>query len=584
MRSVGPDTHDLETTDYELSPSTVLPPAVRLVEPGSQQDASPVRLEEPIRAMFQQRLRLCCLIAAAPFGFFFVSATTGFIELFSRQVVGMAGITLTGLVLLGLMGTAIALRRVGKLKPLDHDTLRAVELGIFGVMGLFFAYWQFSLLTAEVKYAVERSLPEDVTARQEEYYVLAASLIVHFNWFVLLVFHGVLVPNTLSRGIGVAAAMVIVALAMDAISLAIHEPTRRNAGVLFAVGGTMLAAGAGLSIFGTAKTEALRKEVETARRAVREMGQYRLRRKLGAGGMGEVYLAEHRLLKRPCALKRIHHRYLNNPEQVARFEREVQTTARLRHPNTVDVYDYGRAEDGTFFYVMEYLPGMSLEDIVGKYGPLPPERAVHFLRQVCGALKEAHWAGLVHRDIKPSNILIVPDGGTYDHVKLVDFGLVQAHEDAYANSSERITRDGLIVGTPEYMSPEQAQGLVLDERSDIFSLGSVAYYLMTGREAFHRENPVKTLLAVVNDEPTPITEINPFAPEDLVSVIYRCLIKFPDQRLGRAQDLDNALAACACAGKWTDRDAANWWETHPKKDPGTGTDLNSLALSESLSD
>ena len=147
-----------------------------------------------------------------------------------------------------------------------------------------------------------------------------------------------------------------------------HPPTGRHAGSLFTLAAVILSAGAGLSVFGTAKTEALRREVESAREQVRQLGQYRLRKKLGQGGMGEVYLAEHQLLKRPCAIKRIHPRYLNNPEQVRRFEREVQSTAQLRHPNTVEIYDYGRAEDGTFYYVMEYLPGMSLEDMVARHG------------------------------------------------------------------------------------------------------------------------------------------------------------------------------------------------------------------------
>jgi tRNA A-37 threonylcarbamoyl transferase component Bud32 len=570
---------DADTTDYELSASTLMPPGVRLVAPDARPTTS-APLGPDARALFQQRLRLCCVVAAAPFLFFFASSAAGFIDLFSRPVVGATGVYLSGAVLVGLIGTWYALGRTGAGEPRSLDGLRAVEVAVFGVMGLFFAYWQFSLLTA-TPFPTGDRMPADVMARQQQYYVLAAALIVHFNWFALLVFHGVLVPNTPSRAVGVAAAMVVVAVLIDAVCVSIHEPVRRNALVLAAVAGTMLAAGAGLSIFGTAKTAALRREVETARQAIRELGQYRLRRKLGQGGMGEVYLAEHQLLKRPCAIKRIHPRYLNNPEQVARFEREVQTTATLRHPNTVDIYDYGRTDDGTFYYVMEYLAGMSLEELVGRHGPVPPERVVHVLRQVCGALKEAHRAGLVHRDIKPSNIFAIPEGVTHDQAKLLDFGLVQGGGDGEAQADGKITRDGLIVGTPEYMSPEQAQGLALDERSDLFSLGSVAYYLLTGKEAFHRENPVRTLLAVVNEEPTPLTAVNPFVPEDLAAVVGTCLAKAPDARYLRAADLEAALAKCGCAGKWADRDAADWWDRHRKPDPGTGTDLSSLPVRES---
>ncbi len=562
-----------DTTDYELSPSVLMPPAVRLVDP----DASPApgQFGSDARALFQQRLRLCCWVAAGPFLFFFLASATGFIDLFSRKVVGVSGIGLSGGVLSGLLMTGLFLRP--RPRPPAFDTLRAVEVAVFGVMALFFAYWQFSLLIA-TPFPGGANLTPDVIARQEQYFVLAAALVAHFNWFALLVFHGVLVPNTTSRGAGVAAGMCAVALAVDLFCVALHDPTRRNALVLLTVAAVMLVAGALLSVFGTAKTAELRQEVEAAVQAVREMGQYRLRRKLGAGGMGEVYLAEHRLLKRPCALKRIHPKYLNNEEQVRRFEREVQTTAKLRHPNTVEVYDYGRAEDGTFYYVMEYLPGVSLEDLVGRHGPLPPARAVHFLRQVCGALREAHRAGLVHRDLKPSNVLVVPDGATYDQVKLVDFGLVQSAADA--GGPEKITRDGLIVGTPEYMSPEQAQGLALDDRSDLFSLGSVAYYLLTGKEAFHRENPVKTLLAVVNEEPKPLAEVNPFVPADVAGVVARCLAKAPAGRYAGAADLDAALAGCGCNGGWAEATAAEWWERHPRTDPGTGTDLDSLPVRE----
>ncbi len=423
-------------------------------------------------------------------------------------------------------------------------------------------------------------LEREMTAIHERTQVLAAALVVHFNWLLLIVFHAVLVPNTLARGAGVTLALVLAPLAIDGVVAGTHTPAQQNLIALFAVAFTMLAAGGGLAVFGTAKIAELQRQVESAREAVREMGQYRLRRKLGSGGMGEVYLAEHRLLKRPCALKRIHAKYLHNSEQLRRFEREVQATARLRHPNTVEIYDYGVADDGTFFYVMEYLPGMSLEELVGKHGPVPPERVVYLLRQVCGALREAHAAGLVHRDIKPGNVVVYPAGTPHDQVKLVDFGLVHSLAEV-EKPNERITRDGLIVGTPEYMSPEQASGGLLDGRSDLFSLGSVAYYLLTGREAFHRDNAMKTLMAVVSDTPTPIHELNPFAPDDLTAVLARCLNKDPGQRFQSATDLEHALAACGCASGWSEERADDWWATHPTASEDTGTDLNSLPVRES---
>ncbi len=564
----GPHHPDTTNTDYELHAS-VAAPAVRLIDATAGPARRRPALAPEARALFRRRLMLCCLIATFPFAFFTACAATNFIDLFGRDTVGWAGLVLSAVTLGGLGGTALFLYRR---RDLDEDALRVLEVAVFGVMALFFAYWQFTVLTAV-------PIQPAAAVRAEQTGVLAAALIVHFNWMLLIVFHGVLVPNTLPRGVGVALAMCAVALAISLIAALSHPPTGRHAGALFMVAATMLLAGAGLSIFGTAKTEALRREVESAREAIRELGQYRLKRKLGSGGMGEVYLAEHRLLKRPCAIKRIHPRYLNNPEQVRRFEREVQATAQLRHPNTVEIYDYGRAEDGTFYYVMEYLPGMSLEDMVVRHGPLPPERVVHILRQVCGALREAHKQGLVHRDIKPSNILVFPDGSPHDQAKLVDFGLVHSlYEEA--NPEAKITREGLIVGTPEYMSPEQASGGVLDGRSDLFSLGSVAYYLLTGKEAFHRENPMKTLMAVVNEDPAPVTKFNPDVPEDLLAVVRRCLAKSADDRYQRAGELEAALMACRSYGRWTEARAAEWWSGHPEDLPGDGTDLNSLPLRE----
>ena len=354
------------------------------------------------------------MLAAVPFVFFVTCAATNFIDLFGRQTVGTAGLALGAVTVAALAAAAGGLFGV---PGWDEQSLRVTEITVFGLMAVFFAYWQFMVLTAT---PVERY--EGPGHMQSA--VVAAAVVVHFNWFVLIVFHGVLVPNTLARGVGITVGMGLAAVLIDAVAVAIHPPTRLNAGPVSAVAVTLLAAAGGLAVFGTAKTAALEHQVRVARQAVRELGQYRLKRKLGQGGMGEVYLAEHYLLKRPCALKRINPKYLNNLEQVKRFEREVQATARLRHPNTVEIYDYGRADDGTFYYVMEYLPGLSLEDLVGRYGPQPADRVVHILRQVCGALAEAHRHGLVHRDIKPSNVLLLPDGNPADQAKVLDFGLV----------------------------------------------------------------------------------------------------------------------------------------------------------------
>ncbi len=205
-------------------------------------------------------------------------------------------------------------------------------------------------------------------------------------------------------------------------------------------------------MFGSHRIQVLEEQAFEAQ----QLGQYRLGKRLGSGGMGEVYLAEHLLLRRPCAVKLIRPEQAGDPTNLQRFEREVQAMATLTHYNTVEIYDYGHADDGTFYYVMEYLPGQNLEHLVGNHGPLPPARAIHLLRQVCRALREAHGVGLLHRDIKPSNIIACERGGVYDVVKLLDFGLVQ--ETRLGKNDDRLTQHGTIIGSPPYMSPEQAAG------------------------------------------------------------------------------------------------------------------------------
>lgn len=570
----GPAHGSLADQSFELTESVASPTT-------AARPTRPDKLDPVTRHQFHERLRLCCLIALVPMAFFVVCSLTNVVAMFGYDTVGVVGAALGGGVLITLTGISVLMFRHPKL---SERTLRVLEVAVFGELALFFAYWQFVVQTpvpdAAYRMADRTDVLRDLLTRSEQSQVLAAALVVHFNWMLLIVFHAVLVPNTLARGLGVTLALTVTPLAIDAVVAATHIPAQHNLIALFAVAVTMLSAGGGLAIFGTAKIAELQRQVASAQQAVREMGQYRLRRKLGSGGMGEVYLAEHRLLKRPCALKRIHAKYLHNGEQLRRFEREVQATARLRHPNTVEIYDYGIADDGTFFYVMEYLPGMSLEELVGKHGPQTPERVVYLLRQVCGALREAHTGGLVHRDIKPGNIVVFPAGTPHDMVKLVDFGLVHSLAER-ENTEQRITRDGLIVGTPEYMSPEQASGGVLDGRSDLFSLGSVAYYLLTGREAFHRENPMKTLMAVVSESPTPAQELNPFVPDDLTAILARCLQKDPGQRFQSAVELDHALAACGCASGWTEERSGEWWAKHPTAAGEPGTDLSTLPLRDS---
>ena len=247
---------------------------------------------------------------------------------------------------------------------------------------------------------------------------------------------------------------------------------------------------------------------------------------------------------------------MGDPRALARFEREVRLTATLSHPNTVEIYDYGRTSDGTYYYVMEYLPGLSLAELVERHGPLPPGRAVYLLRQVCEALREAHAVGLIHRDITPSNIIAARRGGRDDVAKLLDFGLVRPAEAPAAD----LSAEGQILGTPLFMSPEQAAGdRELDQRSDIYSLGAVAYHLLTGRPPFNGVGGLAVLVAHARDPVVPPSRILTGIPEDLEHVVLRCLAKDAADRFADAESLERALLECACAEDWDQDRAARWW-------------------------
>jgi serine/threonine-protein kinase len=323
----------------------------------------------------------------------------------------------------------------------------------------------------------------------------------------------------------------------------------------------VIGATAGAAVFVTRRMNAPRQQGV----ATGQIGPYRLVTLLGRGGMGEVYLAEHRRLQRPCAIKLIRPDRIGDAQVVARFEREVCMTARLSHWNTVEVFDYGRTDDGTFYYVMEYLPGMSLEEMLQTHRRQPAQRVVHFLRQACQALREAHSIGLIHRDITPGNLFAARRGGMYDVIKVLDFGLVKS---AGEMPEARLTQQGTLSGTPLIMSPEQARGIDdVDRRSDIYSLGAVAYTLLTGRPPFERSNPMDVLMAHVLDLVTPPSELWADVPVDLEEVVLRCLAKKPEDRYQDMDDLEQALSRCAAAGRWTQASAESWWRENTQESP-----------------
>lgn len=314
--------------------------------------------------------------------------------------------------------------------------------------------------------------------------------------------------------------------------------------------------GFGLALYGCRVNRLL--VAEQQRRE--HMGPYKLIKLIGSGGMGEVYLAEHELLKRRCAVKLVRSDKASNRKTLARFEREVKATAQLTHWNTVQVYDYGCTKTGTFYYAMEYLQGLNLRQLVEENGPLPPGRVIYILRQLCGALHEAALFGLVHRDIKPSNIFLTERGQMFDIAKLLDFGLVRPA--SFGTCPIRnVSRQ--LQGSPRFMCPEQAQGQKPDCRGDLYSLACVAYFLLSGRAPFEDDNPVMLVVAHASTPAQSFQEIGVAVPSDLAAVIMKCLNKNPDERFQSPRDLQEALDLCDAAHEWTWRNAENWWLDHP---------------------
>ncbi len=298
----------------------------------------------------------------------------------------------------------------------------------------------------------------------------------------------------------------------------------------------------------------------------RELGSYRLEEKLGEGGMGEVWRARHRMLARPAAIKLIRPSFTGSggasEEAVRRFEREAQVIARLRSPHTVELFDFGVAADGAFYYVMELLDGLDADSLLQRFGPIPPERAIYLLRQVCHSLSEAQSHGLVHRDIKPANVFLCRYGEEYDFVKVLDFGIVRTIRDP-AEPSQLRTGKHAIHGTPAFIAPEQAMGTEVDGRADIYATGCLAYWFLTGQCVFTAETTIGLLLQHAQTPPAPPSARTEFPiPKVLDDLVLSCLAKEPADRPQSARELSLRLAELEGATAWTQDRAQEWWVTH----------------------
>jgi hypothetical protein len=309
-------------------------------------------------------------------------------------------------------------------------------------------------------------------------------------------------------------------------------------------------------------------QLGTEVKRARELGSYRLEAKLGEGAMGEVWRARHRMLARPAAIKLIRPALAGgaragvSEEAVRRFEREAQVIACLRSPHTVELFDFGTAADGAFYYVMELLDGLDADSLLRRFGPTPPERAIYLLRQICHSLSEAQSCGLVHRDIKPANIFVCRYGEEFDFVKVLDFGIVGAVRDP-AETNPVHTRENVIRGTPAFIAPEQAMGTEVDGRADIYAAGCVAYWLLTGQFVFTAETTVGLLLQHAQMPPTPPSaRTDRPIPAALDDLVLSCLAKDPAERPQSARELSLRLAEVEGAGAWTQDRAREWWATH----------------------
>lgn len=302
----------------------------------------------------------------------------------------------------------------------------------------------------------------------------------------------------------------------------------------------------------TRQIAGLEEEVRTALK----VGQYTLESRLGAGGMGVVYRASHAMLRRPTAIKLLPEEMLGE-RSIERFEQEVQRTAQLTHPNTITVFDYGRTPEGVFYYAMELLDGASLQDVVESDGPQPESRVVHIIRQAADALSEAHEAGLIHRDIKPANLVLCRYGGRFDHLKVLDFGLVRSIETA---ETAGITREGDVAGTPAYLAPEALTDRDnLDHRADLYALGAVAYCLLTGQTVFTGQSVAEICGHHIHSKPVRPSERlgYPIHPR-IEEIVMQCLEKNPVDRPDSARELVDMIDACGFE-PWSQTHAKRWW-------------------------
>ena len=403
----------------------------------------------------------------------------------------------------------------------------------------------------------------------------AESSWVGLSWVAVWIqLFAVLVPIRPAYAAVGALAAVSSVLVMNLLSFSMFPPEFLPDGfMIFRAFGFPYLLAAGWAYVGARVVHNLGAEVKRAR----ELGSYHLEDRLGEGGMGEVWRASHRLLVRPAAIKLIRsslpaNAAVHSEEMRRRFEREAQVIAQLQSPHTVTLFDFGVVDDGSCYYVMELLDGIDADTLIKRFGPIPPERVVYILRQVCHSLSEAESLGLVHRDIKPANIFLCRYGEDLDFVKVLDFGLAKIIYGTSWQTQPAITMPNVIHGTPAFISPEQAMGGAdVDARADIYSTGCVAYWLLTGQLVFPAETPMKLLLAHVNNPPEPPSSRSEIPiPPELDALVLACLAKDREQRPKSARELLQRLDAVKFDQQWSDKRALEWWTMNLPRERAEG--------------
>ncbi len=536
------------------SPAGVPLPAVRSPRPGPlAAPALDLHSHDELRGLLRSRLRLLAPLLGCMLVFYLFCNLSELLDL----TVARFGLFLQ-VVLLAVLTAVGARLYAGGTLPLR--SLRTLELILFGLTATSLAWLQCGSVLEAL--ALGKSDPRLGGALLRLALGSAAG-----RWLLLIAAYGIAIPNTRRRGGVVLGTLVLMPVVLT-LTAGLAQPASWPATVRALVPLiVVLSAGGALALFactrlgpGGEKGDWPREEEGLAPSSPAQLvGPYLLRSHLRSGGMADVYLAEHAVLRRPCALKLIRPEQARDRDVRHRFEREARALAALRHPNAVAIYDCGRADDGRAYYVMEYLAGLSLAELAARDGPLPPARVVHLLLQLCGVVGEAHACGFLHLDIKPGNVIVGRSGAACDVAKLLDFGL--ARELAAGTLGLSSWGEEPAAGSPQYMAPEQAAGAgPLDPRADVYGLGGVAYFLLTGRPPFDCDGALQLVMAHAYDPVTPPSRLRPEVPDDLEAVVLRCLEKEPAQRFAGANELSRALAECACAGQWDARHAAAAWQ------------------------